>query len=251
MRALLFAFTLCTVAGAVGAAEKFSSSNVDVRTVIGFKASEAAVQKVLPSGWEVASPTSGPLKGFNVSINLIESITAQDAEGKSVPVFRGAVLAVPAKKAGSQDTGVFVFTGLVGPESVPGAYGVYVPAKAAIERKVRSESAEKSDVEENWNFRSEDGSAIEVELRYERGALSRSKPEAKVYSAAKPDFFRIYKVEQTAEAVRSVPNNVDRVTHVSVKANGPQLSSLFDGSEQLIGVISIPWYSRQVFLPGS
>ena len=72
MRALLFAFTLCTVAGAVGAAEKFSSSNVDVRTVIGFKASEAAVQKVLPSGWEVASPTSGPLKGFNVSINLIE-----------------------------------------------------------------------------------------------------------------------------------------------------------------------------------
>jgi len=165
MRALLFAFTLCTVAGAVGAAEKFSSSNVDVRTVISFKASEAAVQKVLPSGWVVASPTSGPLKGFNVSINFIETITAQDAEGKSVPVFRGAVLAVPAKKAGSQDTGVFVFTGLVGPESVPGAYGVYVPAKAAIERKVRSESAEKSDVEENWNFRSEDGSAIVVELR--------------------------------------------------------------------------------------
>ena len=94
-------------------------------------------------------------------------------------MFRGAVLAVPAKKAGSQDTGVFVFTGLVGPESVPGAYGVYVPAKAAIERKVRSESAEKSDVEENWNFRSEDGSAIEVQLRYERGAHSRSKPEAK------------------------------------------------------------------------
>jgi len=86
MRALLFAFTLCTVAGAVGAAEKFSSSNVDVRTVIGFKASEAAVQKVLPSGWEVASPTSGPLKGFNVSINFIETITAQDAEGKSVEI---------------------------------------------------------------------------------------------------------------------------------------------------------------------
>ena len=38
--------------GAVGAAEKFSSSNVDVRTVIGFKASEAAVQRYCrAAGW--------------------------------------------------------------------------------------------------------------------------------------------------------------------------------------------------------
>jgi hypothetical protein len=35
------------------------------------------------------------------------------------------------------------------------------------------------------------------------------------------------------------------------KASGPKLSPLFDGSEQLIGVTSNPWYTRQTFLPAS
>jgi hypothetical protein len=43
----------------------------------------------------------------------------------------------------------------------------------------------------------------------------------------------------------------DRVQKIQFKASGPTLSPLFDGSEQLIGVTSDPWYTRQTFLPAS
>ena len=42
---------------------------------------------------------------------------------------------------------------------------------------------------------------------------------------------------------------VDRVSRVSFKATGDKLGTLFDGSQQLISVTAIPWYSRQVSLP--
>ena len=83
----------------------------------------------------------------------------------------------------------------------------------------------------------------------EWGVPANSKVEQKVYSAAKPDFFRIYRFEMASEVVRSVPTGVDRVSQVSFKATGGALGALFDGSQQLISVTSIPWYSRQVFLP--
>jgi hypothetical protein len=56
--------------------------------------------------------------------------------------------------------------------------------------------------------------------------------EAKIHSAIKPDFYRIYRIEQAVDVVRSVPAR--------------QFSQLFDGSEQLISITSLPWYSREV-----
>ena len=44
---------------------------------------------------------------------------------------------------------------------------------------------------------------------------------------------------------------IDHFTKIGLKAFGPTLSPLFDGSEQLIGVTSDPWYTRQTFLPAS
>jgi len=49
--------------------------------------------------------------------------------------------------------------------------------------------------------------------------------------------------------VRSVPAGIDRASFVGVKAAGDKLGMLFDGSQQLISVTAIPWYSRQVYLP--
>ena len=70
--------------------EKYTGSNVDVRTILSFKASDAAVQKMLPEGWEVNSPAAGPSKGANLGLSLIDQVTVQDAEGKPATSFRGA-----------------------------------------------------------------------------------------------------------------------------------------------------------------
>src|SRR6478735_7264019 len=215
--------------------EKYTGSNVDVRTILSFKASDAAVQKMLPEGWEVNSPAAGPSKGANLGLSLIDQITAQDAEGKPATTFRGAVFTIPAKKKGADTAGTMVFTGLMS-AGAPGAYGVYVPAKAKVEREVETEA---------------DGKSIEVEIEYERGPALRNKVEAKVFSAAKPEFYRIYRFEQASDVARSTANGVDRVGKISVKGTGEKLAPLFDGAQQLISVTSIPWYSRQVYLPGS
>jgi hypothetical protein len=36
---------------------------------------------------------------------------------------------------------------------------------------------------------------------------------------------------------------------LSFKAAGPKLTSVFDGSEQLISITSIPFYSRSIYVP--
>ena len=84
-----------------------------------------------------------------------------------------------------------------------------------------------------------------------RGTPTKAKLEQKAYSGVKPDFFRIYRIEQSAEVVRSAPIKVDRTTEVSVDVAGQPLTSVFDGTEQLIAIVSVPWYSRQIFLPRS
>lgn len=241
---VLFAFVTPICAG-----EKLSGGNIDVRTYLSFKAPEAAVQKFVPDGWEISPPPTGPAKGSNVTVVLIESVSASDADGKSISPFRGGVLTIPVKKRGTDATVSMVVFGIAAPEAVPGAYGVYVPGKSTIERKVRAGSDGKSTADETWEFKAEDKNAIKAQIRYSRGVTVKMKVEAKVYSGAKPEFFRIYRVDQVVDIARSTATGVDRVTKVSFKASGPKLAPLFNGSEQLISVTSIPSYSRSIFLP--
>jgi hypothetical protein len=249
MRSLLLVAALVLAHPAL-AQEKVVGNNVDVRTLLAFKASDAAVQKMLPEGWEVNSPAAGATKGFNLGITLIDQVVQQDSDGKSVNTYQGAALTVPVKKKGTDISGTMVIGGLMTPPNVPGAYGVFLPAKSMIERKQRTADG-KTTVDETWQLTGEAGNAIEVELQYQRGTPARGKVEAKVFSGAKPDFYRIYRFELASDVARSTATDVDRVSKVSLKATGAKIAPLVDGSQQLIAVTSVPWYARQVSLPGS
>jgi hypothetical protein len=127
---------------------------------------------------------------------------------------------------------------------------VFLPAKVSIDRKVHSDAEGKATVEEIWDVRGE-GHSIHVRVSYVRGMPAHTKSEAKVYSGAKPEFFRIYRVEQGMDVARSIETGVDRVSAFSLKATGPKLSMLHEGSPQLVAVTAIPWYSRSVYVvPG-
>ena len=243
-------FVLTFLAGPSLAEEKFAGSNVDVRTVLSFKAPDAAVQRMLPEGWEVNSPASGPSKGFNLGVVLIEQIVVQDAEGKPVGPAQGAVLVVPVRKKGTETTGSMVVAGLFSAWGAPGAYGVYLPARAVVNRTERTDAQGKASIDESWEFQGASGHSIEAQVQYIRSPPTRGKSESKVHSGAKPDFFRIYRVDSASDVARSSATGIDRVSRISLKASGERFAPLFDGTEQLISVTSIPWYSRQVFLPG-
>ena len=234
-----------------GDKDKLYGSTLDVRTVLAFNVADAAVQKMLPDGWQVDSPTAGPSKGSNLVVVLLDQILAQDPEGKPVDAVRGVALVVPAKKQGMEKGVSMVVDGLFSPASyAPGPYGVFVHANADIERRVHTDPAGSASVEETWAFKADSGDTLRLEVQYTRGTPARGSVEAQVYSRAKPDFYRIYRYEQAVDVVRSTATGTDRVQKVSFHASGQRLASLFDGSEQLISVASVPFYSRQIYLPG-
>jgi hypothetical protein len=181
---------------------------------------------------------------------LIDRLTAQDAEGKALNPGRIVTLSIPAKKAGSETRGTMLFRNYSWSASgVPGPYGVSVEASTTMERKVRIDPTGVANVEEAWELRSQDGDSIQIQIHYVRGAMTTGKVEQMMYSATKPDFYRIYRSEQATDVVRG--DGTDRVGKIIFKAAGPKIAPLFDGSEQLIGVTANPWYTRQTYLPGS
>ena len=192
-------------------------------------------------------PIPGRLKGSNFSVVLLDQILAQDAAGKPVDAVRGAALVIPAKKQGMEKAVAVSIGGLFSPASyAPGPYSTYVYAKADLDRKAHSDPTGMTSVEETWSFTAESGDSVQVQVQYIRGVPVRANAEALVYSAAKPDFYRIYRFEQATDVVRSAVTGIDRAQKVSFKASGRQLTPLFDGSEQLISVTVNPWYSRQI-----
>ena len=246
LSALLFA-----QAASAQSNEKLYGSNTDVRTVLAFKVDDAKIQKLMPAGWVVNSPSAGPMKGANLTVTLIDQIVQFDAEGKPLPPLKGALVAFPGKKSGSDAAGSMVWGGLVSAAGAPGAYGVYVPAKGVIDRKSRTDVAGESIVDEAWQFTSDEGNAVEIQIQYVRGVPTRNKVEAKVHSAVKPDFYRIYRIENVSDVARSTATGVDRVKTFSIKTTGSKFGPMFDGSQQLISVTSMPWYARHTYLPGS
>jgi hypothetical protein len=220
------------------AQDKLYGTNVDYRVVVAFKVSPDIVRKLLPAGWE-SNPAAN---GSNLGMSMVEGISAEDADGKPTKPYSGVAITVPAKKTGSNESGAMVAAGLFTANYAPGAYGVFLPAKVTIDKAVHTDAAGNTRVRETWNLNSDDGHSLAINVSYVRGDVKKNKVETRVYSAAKPDFFRIYRVEQGTEPTKGA--------EFSVKATGPKLASIFDGKQQVVAVTAVPWYSRAVSLPG-
>jgi hypothetical protein len=219
------------------AQDKLYGTNVDYRIAVAFKVSPEIAQKLLPAGWE-SNPGAN---GANLGISMVEGISAEDADGKPGKPYTGVAITLPAKKAGTNESGAMVAAGLFTANYAPGAYGVFGPAKITIDKVVHTDTAGKTRVQETWNLKGDKGDSVAIKVDYVRGDVKKGKTETRVYSAAKPEFFRIYRVEQGTEAVKDAK--------FSIKATGAKLSSIFDGKQQVVTVTAIPWYSRAVSLP--
>jgi hypothetical protein len=231
--------------------EKLIGTYVEARTVLAFKVSDAALQTIVPKGWRVIPISTGAAKDANLTVLLVDALVAQAPDGVSEPLFRIAALSIQSKKP-EMETPVAMIAG--GFESVqkyvPGAYGFSL-GRTTVERNLRADPDGTSTTRESWRFRGDDGSSIELELHYVRGLAMHGVMETRVYSASNPDFYRIYRIEQAEDVVRSVSTGTDRVRKFAFKASGPQFAQLFDGSERLISITSLPWYTRQVSLPAA
>src|SRR5882672_2193743 len=102
MRSLFFALILLAASPAAAQdKEKLVAIDNSVRTVVTFKAPAAAVQKLLPAGWEIDAPAAGPDKGANLALYLIDFQLGQDPAGKALTGRPVMALVIPARKTGT------------------------------------------------------------------------------------------------------------------------------------------------------
>lgn len=228
-------------------------STAETRLTVALRVGQSELQKLVPAPWQVTSLPDGPLKDANFFIVFIDAFLVQDAQGKPYKggINREVMFAVPAKhtKTGEMAS---VVTGGMNPmiDYVPGPYKNFVQA-TTIRREQTHKGAniEAGACEDFWEVRDARGVSIELRMQYQMGLPLRAKSEQKVYSAVESKFFRIYQIETAIDLIKSIPTGINRLQNYQLRMAVPELSKLFDGTEQLVGITVNPLYVRQVFLP--
>ncbi len=240
------------VSASAGWAQALLEQNVETRVTLALRVPQAEAQKWLQAPWQVNPFASGPFKDANFLLIFRDRSLNLGADGKPVAGGRerGIVLVMPAKHAQTGETAlhvVRVFT--VNPQFVPGAYKNAGLVTVRWEQSLKATDTDSGAVAEVWEVRDKAGGVIDLRLQYQRGVSNQTKSEYKVYGGPDPNFFRIYRVDQGADFVKSVLTSVDRVQSYHFQVTMAELRKLFDGSEQLVSIAVLPWYIRQVFLP--
>lgn len=240
---------LLAVHGAVRiAAQNVTEWSAESRTLLSFRVTPANVQKLLPAGWTLEPSAAAGTRGANLNMTLMERLIVVDKQG--MPVGTGTIryltMTAPARNADGK-TGTFVIAGL-SPDA-PGAYDVYTAATMArVERSSESQGSDAGRARETWQFAAASGEKLSLTIAYRRGRLTKSHADTIVRSARHPEFQRTYHIDQASDVLRSLSSD-DRVDDVKFSASGGFLSALFDGTETLLSVTSVPWYVREITVP--
>ena len=160
------------------------------------------------------------------------------------------MFAVPAKHTQTSEMATVNSGGFTADvQNVPGPYKTYGHATIRREQAYKGANIEAGVSDDFWEVRDARGGIIELRVQYQSALPSRAKSEQKIYSAVEPGFFRIYRTDTATDIVKSVPAGIDRVKNYQFRVAVPELSKLFDGTEQLVAVGVVPLYVRQIFLP--
>jgi hypothetical protein len=232
--------------------ENLTESTMETRSMVFLQVASTELQRWVPASMQIAPPPAGPFKDANLFMLFIDCLLRQDPQGKPVPggINHSAVFVVPVNH---KQTGEMVFLVIHGltdnPENVPGPYKNY--KLSSIRRELNHSVSGLNAVEnsDTWEFKVGSEMLIDFHVKYEQALPMRSKPMQKIYSGAEPEFYRIYKVDYLTDLVKSIPAKIDRVKDYRLKVSVPELGKLFDGTEQLVGIGSVPAYVRDIFLP--
>jgi hypothetical protein len=86
-------------------------------------------------------------------------------------------------------------------------------------------------------------------MDYQRAVPKRTKKEFKVRSSVDPNILFNYQDDYAVDIVKSIPAGIDRVQNYQFRVTMSELGKMFDGSEQLVGILVNPSRVRQKFLP--
>jgi hypothetical protein len=250
MRRIVLGVLLACVAPFPSVAQSITERSVEIRTNLSFRVSASAVQKLLPAGWTLPPSTDPANSGrANIGVTLMDRLMVVDEKGQAIGSgsTRYVVITTSARNAEGKPGTLAI--GGISPEA-PGSYDVYLPAVTArVERSTAAKGIEAGSAKETWEFATASGEKISLTLQYRRGQLTKSHSDPVIRSGRHPQFQRTYHIDQASEVLRGSASSDDRVESIAFKASGGYLSSLFDGSETLLSVTSVPWYYREITVP--
>lgn len=229
-------------------AETPVGSNIDSRVVVAIAANSTAVNEMLPEGWSSFAFPAGPTKGANFLALFIDSVLEMDPEGAPLtPASRRAVaFAGLAKK--DDAVRLFVMNYLTTlPEVDP--YGVGSGADISRVKTLSGPANGARESTDIWTINTPDGGEMTLSLDYTTGNRGWTSGELFPHSAVNPDFSRIYRFQQMGDLVVSTALGKPSSGTYAIKSSIAGLADVFDGTEDIITVIDVPVYVRDVLLP--
>jgi hypothetical protein len=248
----LFAASAATVAPPPAVADTLVENSAEFRFQLDFHVNDAALQKLLPAGWEPAIAAQGPAKDCNLRLIFIDRVDVTNPDNTPKTTDQLVYIAIPVKQTGTNNVGQMIINGLVsGAKEAPGPFGTYVHAPSVKVSRSFSTVEGVTLGEENWEFIGANGERLETHVKYERGAARRNPTaEVKFFDPAKPDAYQIFKVDSGLDIMKNVSVPVkDRVKEFAYKATGGPIGALFDGTEKALSWDSFHWYNRGIYTP--
>ena len=233
-------------------AEPLVENSAEFRFQLDFHVNDAALQKLLPAGWETVVATQGAAKDANLRVIFIDRVDVTNPDGTPKATDQLVYIAIPVKQTGTGNAGQMIINGLVSDaKEAPGPFGNYVHATSAKASRAFAAVNGVTQGEENWEFIGANGERLETHLKYERGPARRNPTnEVKFFNPGNPGSYQIFKVDSGLDIMKnaSVPVK-DRVKEFSYKATGGNIGALFDGTEKVLSWDSFHWYSRGIYTP--
>jgi hypothetical protein len=220
------------------------------RIMLVFRVDGGALRGRLPKGWEPVDDESG-----NLAIGLCQVILATDADGHPVEEPRNLYVPIngPARDlATGEVANMRYYTIALYPESLIGND----PSHALVEGGAfhRSFHWEHSDadaqVTERYQVEPESGGRLNLNIQFRPGMPERAEGEMRARYPSEPHHFMTYRIEELQDFLQG-SEQASRVISLELELKIPQLEDLFDGSEDLVAVVWVPWSQRWVSGSGS
>lgn len=247
----LSASGLAMAAASALTAETFVGKTVESRVLLGFRVDDAAIAAFLPEGWAPVTLPQGPVAGSNLIVALIDRHLYLDADGTPDASLQGPTVAMMAYGRNPDIEGVRGFVVRVyEQEPIADPYGTSVAVREIV-RDAGWYDAGQGDrrQQESWTVTFDDGAKTVVTLDATGVDLNWSSGESRPYSPVTADFFRIYRYDQLAGLAMNAALGRTLDGAATFETTDPGLISLFDGSETLSAIVSIPTYVREISLP--
>jgi hypothetical protein len=238
---------------------KYSDGIAAARTLIALEGNAAALQRRLPSPWELA-PYSGDdlrgtsMRGANMLVPFHEVYAVRTHDGQPAGLPQLSYIAF-VSQARNQATGVLAhfhwWTYTEDPAGVPGKYKDAKLVQVTRSQTFSKERRGETQVRESFSAVADSGE-LHLSLAYQQGGMliwaTAERPNLPLYAAKDPSIVRWYQVDEVMDVVRSDPLKVDRVSEISLKVTG-DLEDVFDGNERVVAVVIERPYMRQVYIP--